>query len=57
MNVLVKLFLILVNLQDKSQYQEGLSIDRISSEENYCPENCQWITVAENTAKSNCVKA
>lgn len=29
-------------------YQEGLSIDRIDSNKNYCPENCRWITVNEN---------
>lgn len=30
-----------------------LSIDRIDSNKNYCPENCQWITVSENSAKAN----
>lgn len=34
-------------------YQEGLSIDRIDSDGDYHPDNCQWITVAENTRKSN----
>lgn len=34
-------------------YQEGLTIDRIDSDENYEPCNCQWITRAANTSKSN----
>lgn len=31
----------------KNGYKEGLSIDRIDVNGNYCPQNCRWITMAE----------
>jgi hypothetical protein len=34
-------------------YVEGLSIDRINSQENYNSSNCHWITMSENIAKRN----
>ena len=33
---------------------KGLSIDRKDNNNNYCPENCHWITVSENSRK-NCI--
>lgn len=29
-------------------YREGLELDRINNNGNYCPENCRFITKAEN---------
>lgn len=37
----------------KNGFKEGLSIDRIDPNKNYCPDNCQWITRSENTIKAN----
>lgn len=35
----------------KFGYKEHLTIDRINNDASYCPENCQWITAAENIGK------
>jgi len=35
----------------KNGYQKGLTIDRIDNDGNYRPENCQFITRAENARK------
>lgn len=32
----------------KSGYEDGLEIDRINVNGDYCPENCRWITKQEN---------
>jgi hypothetical protein len=32
-------------------WKKGLSIDRIDSNKNYCPENCCFITTSENSRK------
>ena len=33
-------------------YADNLTIDRIDSNGNYEPENCQWITMSENIARA-----
>ena len=33
-------------------YRDGLTIDRIDSSGNYCPENCQWISRSENSRRA-----
>ena len=32
-------------------YADGLTIDRIDNDKGYSPENCQWLTMAENLRK------
>ncbi len=34
-------------------WSEGLTIDRIDSNKDYCPENCQWVTQSENSRRAN----
>lgn len=29
-------------------YKDGLTIDRINENENYCAENCRWVTMSDN---------
>ena len=33
-------------------WEKGLSIDRIDSSKDYCPENCQFISLSENSKKA-----
>lgn len=46
-------FINFYNWAIKNGYTDDLSIDRIDNDKGYFPDNCQWITVSENTAKAN----
>lgn len=32
-------------------YQDNLTIDRIDSNDNYCPSNCRWVTASDNSRR------
>ena len=36
-------------------YTDNLTIDRIDSDKNYCPENCQWIPLSDNSRRAGVV--
>ncbi len=36
---------------EENGYKEGLSIDRINPDLGYSPDNCEWVTVSENSRR------
>jgi hypothetical protein len=36
----------------KNGYNDNLTIDRINANYDYCPDNCQWIPLIENSRKA-----
>lgn len=46
-------FIVFYNWSMENGYEDGLTIDRINSNSDYSPNNCEWITKSENTARAN----
>lgn len=42
-----------VDWATKTGWTKEMTIDRIDSNKDYCPENCQWLTRSEHSIKTN----
>lgn len=40
----------------KNGWEEGYTIDRIDNNGDYCPSNCRWVSVCENSRKKSTTK-
>jgi hypothetical protein len=43
-------------LNDMGECPDGFSIERIDVNGNYCPENCEWIPMSDQSKNRRCVR-